>query len=147
MHLHLHISPSQMNVNEPSNRCPPFDVVSRLLGRGKTSTLSNQRCSSPCTTFIFLLFTPLALFLARSCCQGNLNLRVFTAVKVPMACLILSLTTSLVMYSLYEIPSRFLKHLISVACDFFWTSTANFQGSQACKTRVPRQAGRARSLS
>lgn len=65
-------SPSQMNVNEPSNRCPPFDVLSRLLGRGKTSTLSNQRCSSPCTTFIFLLFTPLALFLARL--SGQLEL-------------------------------------------------------------------------
>ena len=35
-----------------------------------------------------------------------------------MGCLILSLTASLVMWSLYELPSRFLKHLISVACNF-----------------------------
>ena len=48
-----------------------------------------------------------------------------------MACLILSLTASLVMWSLYEMPSSFLKHLISVACNFFRMSAVNVQVSQA----------------
>ena len=48
-----------------------------------------------------------------------------------MACLILSLTASLVMWSLYEIPSSFRKHLISVACNFFRMSAVNVQVSQA----------------
>ena len=48
-----------------------------------------------------------------------------------MACLILSLTASLVMWSLYEMPSSFLKHLISVACNFFMMSAVNVQVSQA----------------
>ena len=56
-------------------------------------------------------------------CPNHFNLRFFTVVKIsswgPMACLILSLTASLVMWSLYEMPSSFLKHLISVACNFF----------------------------
>ena len=48
-----------------------------------------------------------------------------------MACLILSLTALLVMWSLYEMPSSFLKHLISVACNFFRMSDINVQLSQA----------------
>lgn len=48
-----------------------------------------------------------------------------------MACLILSLTASLVMWSLYEMPNSFLKHLISAACNFFRISAVNAQVSQA----------------
>ena len=48
-----------------------------------------------------------------------------------MACLILSLTALSVMWSLYEMPSSFLKHLISVAYNFFRMSTVNVQVSQA----------------
>ena len=40
-----------------------------------------------------------------------------------MGCLILSLTASLVMWSLYKLPSRFLKHLISVACNLLEIAT------------------------
>ena len=47
-----------------------------------------------------------------------------------MACLILSLTALSVMWSLYEMPSSFLKHLISVAYNFFWMSTVNVRVSQ-----------------
>ena len=35
------------------------------------------------------------------------------------------------MWSLYEMPSSFRKHLISVACNFFRMSTVNVQVSQA----------------
>ena len=57
-----------------------------------------------------------------------------------MACLILSLTASLVMWSLYEMPSSFLKHLISVACNFFRMSTVNVQVSQAYNsTEITRE--------
>ena len=49
-----------------------------------------------------------------------------------MACLILSLTALSVMWSLYEMPSSFLKHLISVAYNFFRMSTVNVWVSQAC---------------
>ena len=48
-----------------------------------------------------------------------------------MACLILSLTASLVMWSLFEMPSSFLKHLISVACNLFRMSAVTVQASQA----------------
>ena len=48
-----------------------------------------------------------------------------------MACLILSLTASLVMWSLYEMPNSFLKHLISAASIFFRISAVNAQVSQA----------------
>ena len=48
-----------------------------------------------------------------------------------MACLILSLTASLVMRSLYEMPSSFRKYLISVACNFLWMSAVIVQVSQA----------------
>ena len=48
-----------------------------------------------------------------------------------MACLILSLTALSVMWSLYEMPSSFLKHLISVAYNFFRMSTVNVRVSQA----------------
>ena len=49
-----------------------------------------------------------------------------------MACLILSLTASLVMWSPYEMPSSFLKHLILVACNFFSIPAVNVrQVSQA----------------
>ena len=37
----------------------------------------------------------------------------------PMAFLVLFLTASLMMWSLYGMPSSFPKHLISVACSFF----------------------------
>ena len=43
----------------------------------------------------------------------------------------LSLTASLVMWSLYEMPSNFLTHLISVACNFLRMSAVNVQVSQA----------------
>ena len=48
-----------------------------------------------------------------------------------MAWLILSLTASLAMWSLYEMPSSFLRNLISVACNFFRMSAVNVQVSQA----------------
>ena len=57
-----------------------------------------------------------------------------------MACLILSLTASLVMWSLYEMPSSFRKHLISVACNFFRISAVNVQVSRAYNsTEVTRE--------
>ena len=57
-----------------------------------------------------------------------------------MACLILSLTASLVMWSLYEMSSSFLKHLISVACNFFRMSAVNVQVSQAYNsTEITRE--------
>ena len=57
-----------------------------------------------------------------------------------MACLILSLTASLVMWSLYEMPSSFRKHLISVACNFFRMSAVNVQVSQAYNsTEITRE--------
>ena len=50
-------------------------------------------------------------------CPNHLNLRFFTVVMIsskgPMTCLILFLTTLLVMWSLYEMSSSFLKHHIS----------------------------------
>ena len=56
-------------------------------------------------------------------CPNHFNLRFFTVVKIssqgPMACLILTLTASLVMWSLYEMPSSFRKHLISVAYNLY----------------------------
>ena len=48
-----------------------------------------------------------------------------------MACLILSLTALSVMWSLYEMPSSFLKNLISVAYNFFRMPTVNVRVSQA----------------
>ena len=57
-----------------------------------------------------------------------------------MACLILPLTASLVMWSLYEMPSSFLKHLISVVCDFFGMSAVNVQVMQAYNsTEITRE--------
>ena len=57
-----------------------------------------------------------------------------------MACLVLSLTASLVMGSLYEMPWSFLKHLISVGCNFFKMSFVNVQVSQAYnRTEVTRE--------
>jgi len=57
-----------------------------------------------------------------------------------MACLILSLTALLVMRSLYEMPSSFLKHLVSVACNFFRMSAINVQLSQAYNcTEITRE--------
>ena len=57
-----------------------------------------------------------------------------------MACLILSLTALLVMWSLYEMPSSFLKHLISVARNFFRMSAINVQLSQAYNcTEITRE--------
>ena len=47
-----------------------------------------------------------------------------------MACLILSLTALSVMWSLFEMPSSFLKYLISVAYNFFRMSTVNVRVSQ-----------------
>ena len=56
-----------------------------------------------------------------TCPNVHFNLRFFTVVKIssygPMAWLILSLTASLVMWSLYEMPSSFVKHIISVSCN------------------------------
>ena len=57
-----------------------------------------------------------------------------------MACLILSLTASLVMGSLYGMPSSFLRHFISVACNFFGMSAVNVQVSQAYNsTEITRE--------
>ena len=84
-----------------------------------------------------LLF--LALFLVKLSWQALLNLidipTTLTCISLPwlrchhrarsMACLILSLTASLVMWSLYDMPSSFPKHLISVACNFFRMSAVN----------------------
>ena len=53
-----------------------------------------------------------------------------------MACLILSPTASLVMWSLYEMPNSFLKHLISAACNFFRISAVNAQVSQAYNNEI-----------
>ena len=77
-------------------------------------------------------------------CPNHLNLRFFTVVKIsswgPVPCLILSLTASLVMCSLYEVPSSFLKHLTSVACNFFRMSAVNVQVSQAYNsTEITRE--------
>ena len=48
-----------------------------------------------------------------------------------MACLVLSVTKSLVMWSLNEMPSSVLKHLISVTSNFFRMSAVNVQVSLA----------------
>ena len=57
-----------------------------------------------------------------------------------MACLILSLTASLVMWSLYEMANSFLKHLISAATNFFRISAVNAQVSQAYNnTEITRE--------
>ena len=57
-----------------------------------------------------------------------------------MACLILTLTASLVMWSLYEMSSSFLKHLISVACNFFIMSAVSVQVSQGYNsTEITRE--------
>ena len=57
-----------------------------------------------------------------------------------MACLNLSLAASLVMWSLYEMPNSFLKHLISAACNFFRISAVNAQVSQAYNnTEITRE--------
>ena len=55
-----------------------------------------------------------------------------------MACLILSLTALLVMWSLYKMPSSFLKHFILVACNFFRMFTVNIWVLQAynCTART-----------
>ena len=46
----------------------------------------------------------------------------------------------LVMWSLYEMPSSFLEHLISVACNFFRMSDINVQLSQAYNcTEITRE--------
>ena len=77
-------------------------------------------------------------------CPNHFTLRFFTVVKIslkgPMACLILSLTAWSVMWSLYEMPSSFLKHLISVACNFFRMSAVNVQVSQVyISTEITRE--------
>ena len=63
-----------------------------------------------------------------------------------MACLILFLTSSFMpkMWSLDEILSSFLKHLISVACSLFLHSACPLSmfWFRSC-TRVPRQPGSA----
>ena len=73
-------------------------------------------------------------------CLNHFNLHLFTMVKIsswgPMACLILYLTASLVMWSLYEMPNSFLKHLISAACNFFRISAVNAQVSQAYNNEI-----------
>ena len=57
-----------------------------------------------------------------------------------MAYLILSVAASLVMWSLYERPSSFLKLLISVSCNFFKMSAVNVQVSQAFSgTHITRE--------
>lgn len=63
-----------------------------------------------------------------------------------MACLILFLTSSFMpkMWSLYEVLSSFLKHLISVACNLFLYSACPLSmfRFRSCR-RVPRQPGSA----
>ena len=101
-----------------------------LLQHHKTSTLSIQRYCSPNASSVGPFFSLLALFLVKSSWQtlmifdtypNHFNLSFFTVVKIsswgPMARLILSLTASLVMWSLYEMPSSLLKFLISVTCN------------------------------
>ena len=54
--------------------------------------------------------------------------------------MILSLTASLVMWSLNEMPNSFLKHLISAARNFFRISAVNAQVSQAYNnTEITRE--------
>ena len=93
--------------------CPFSDVVFPTL---LLSAPSSPPCTVPCK---IVLASPDDL----DTCPNHFNLRFFTVVKIsswgPMACLILSLTASLVMWSLYEMPSSFRKHLISVAYNLY----------------------------
>ena len=91
-------------------------------------------CTVPCK---IVLASPADL----DTCPSHFNLRFFTVVKIPsMACLILTLTASLVMWYLYEIQSSFLKHLISVAYNSFIMSAVSVQVSQAYNsTEITRE--------
>ena len=116
-----------------------------LLGRCKTSTLSTQRYYSPNSSFVGPFFSLLALFLAKLSWQALPILihaqTTFTCVSLPwlryyhraqrLAWYLSFLTASLVMWSLYEMPNSFLKHLISAASIFFRISAVNAQVSQA----------------
>ena len=52
----------------------------------------------------------------------------------------LILTASLVMWFLYEMPSSFLRHLISVACNYFRMSAVYVHVSQAYdSTEITRE--------
>ena len=49
----------------------------------------------------------------------------------PIACWILAQTSSLVIWSLYEIRIILRLHLISIACILLWSSTVRVHDSQA----------------
>ena len=90
-----------------------------LLRRCKTSTPSTQRCYSPNASFSLLhhCTVPCKIVLASptdpATCPNHFNLRFFTVVRQGIGpyddILILSLTASLVMWSLYKMPS-FMEH-------------------------------------
>lgn len=111
LHLHPHLSHSLDDCwgDRPCNPSPPYTVPCRIVW------------ASPADLSTY---------------PNHFNLHFFTVVKVllwdPMACLILYVTASLVMWFLYEMP-QFPKHLISVACSFFWMFAINDQVSQVYK--------------
>ena len=73
----------------------------------------------------------------RVACPYHFSLRLFTVVKRssygPMAFPILAFTSSLVMWSLYEIPRSLQKHLISNACILLSMSAVMVHNSHAYK--------------
>ena len=73
----------------------------------------------------------------RVTCPNHFSLRLFTVVKrssySPMAFPILAFTSSLVMWSLYEIPRSLRKHLISNACILLSMSAVMVHVSHAYK--------------
>ena len=106
--------------------CPPKHAILQTL-------LLSSSSLPPCTDILCKIV--LASLMIRDTCPNHLNLRFFTVVNMlsqgPMACLVLSLTASLVMWCLNEMPSSVLKHLISVASSFFRMSAVNVQVSLA----------------
>ena len=109
MHLNPHLSHSLDDCwgNRPCTPSPPYTVPCRIVW------------ASPADLSTY---------------PNHFNLRFVTIVKLllwdPMACLILSLTASLVMWFCMRCQ-QFPKHLISVASNFFSMSAINARVSQA----------------
>ena len=82
----------------------------------------------------------------RETCPYHCSLRLFTMVRSlcgPIACWILTRTSSLVTWSLYEMRSILLWHLISMACILLWSSAVSAHDSQAYrKMHVTRERTR-----
>ena len=121
--LHKHLSRSQWPLDRHGrcNPLPPFLFSASLTESQNfnplhSAILFSQRffcrslllppCTFPCK---IVLASPDDL----DTCPNHFTLRFFTLLNISslgsMACLILSLTASLVMWSLYEMPSSFLK--------------------------------------